>query len=122
MNAHDLLLQGIQYLMEAGIATLVPFVINLLIHKIGLAKFQRDQLVAALIVKSIQETMGPGNGADKKAVVEQVLSNKLKGALTPADINHLIQSAVYDMKQDAAKAQSQAAQAQEQTPAQPEQK
>lgn len=97
MNTHDLILQALQYLIEAGITVLIPFVIRFLLahtSKENLAKYTQ---LAETVVMSIEQTMGAGNGAAKKAAAEAKLAQLLKGALSAEDIDHLIESAVFQM-------------------------
>ncbi|HEX9063211.1 MAG TPA: phage holin, LLH family [Clostridia bacterium] len=62
--------------------------------KIGESNFNKALSYAKTIVLSVEQTMGAGNGAAKKKVVLDLLSQKLSKYLSQEEINHLIESIV----------------------------
>lgn len=95
----EILTAAIQVLF--GILTVV--VIKFMIHKFGLN-------TTNTVVQSIEQQMGGGNGAEKKAMALEVLQKSFLGKFMSADqISHLIESAVFEMNQAKDQALSQPA-------------
>lgn len=93
----DLLMQGLSVLVQIAVLALSGFLIDGLIAKTGQTKFRKLLDYARIGVAAAEQTFGAGNGDQKKAQVEEFLSNKLKGKLSPTEIDKLIEAAVFEM-------------------------
>lgn len=98
MNAQQLLLNGFQDFINAGIAVLVPIVIQYILTKVSKTKLEKNAALALSIVKSLQ-TIGVLD-VDIQNLASEKLSALTKGKLKADDINHLIGSAMYEIKKD----------------------
>lgn len=94
---HDIIIEITTGLVKLGILALIPYVFNFLKAHTTNQKYQFYLQQAQTIVTSIEQVMASSSGSAKKAVVSSLLSSKLKGALSAAEIDHLIESAVYAM-------------------------
>lgn len=98
MNAQQLLLNGFQDFINAGIAVLVPIVIQYILTKVSKTKLEKNAALALSIVKSLQ-TIGVLD-IDIHKLASEKLAALTKGKLKAEDINHLIGSAMYEIMKD----------------------
>lgn len=98
MNVQQLLLNGFQDFINAGIAVLVPIVIQYILTKVSKTKLEKNAALALSIVKSLQ-AIGVLD-VDIQNLASEKLSSLTKGKLKADDINHLIGSAMYEIKKD----------------------
>jgi len=95
----ELVMQGLAVLVQLVVLAVAGFSINFLRVKTGNEKFSKLLGYAKMAVASVEQSMGPGSGTEKKKAVEDFIFSKLGGKLSLPEINHLIESAVYEMKQ-----------------------
>lgn len=98
MNAQQLLINGLQDFIDAGIAVLVPVIIHYVLTKVSKAKLEKNAALAVSIVKSLQ-TIGVLD-VDIQKLASENLAALTKGKLRAEDISHLIGSAMYEIKKD----------------------
>lgn len=96
MTTHNFIMQLMLMFITFMVPIITTFMVKLFNAKLKNEKFKGWVNLANLAVSAIEETMGAGNGADKKKAVELWLANKLKGVSTD-DIDKLIQAAVGEM-------------------------
>jgi len=99
MDVHALVLQLLQALIELGIAVLVPMVIKWVFTKISLGNLVKYKSLAQFAVAAVEQTMKEAHMGEKKAAAEKKLSDLTKGALRPEEIDHLVEDAVFTLKQ-----------------------
>lgn len=99
MDLHQLLLQTLQTLIEVGIAALVPIVIKWVFTKISLDQLVKYKALAQIAVAAVQQTMATADVLAKKDAAVQKLSQLTNGTLKPEEIDHLIEDAVFTLKQ-----------------------
>jgi LL-H family phage holin len=80
----------------AVIATL-GYVINFLDKKIGKDKIEKYYGLAKILVMATEQELGPGNGADKKTEVMNLLKKLTCNKLTDEELSKLIEAAVKEM-------------------------
>lgn len=103
MITHDLIIKALQTVIEVGMAVLVPIVIKYVLSKISENNLVRYMALAEMAVKMVQQTMdGVDNDTKKKAAMDKI-SQLTKGALSADEIEHLLEYAVYEMKNQYAK-------------------
>lgn len=54
-------------------------------------------IYAKIITASVEQTLGSGNGADKKEEARQALKAFTRGKLSEIELEHFIEGAVYEM-------------------------
>lgn len=99
MNANALLFTGLQSLIGAAIAVLVPMLVKFLLSKTTKEDLNKYVQLANIAVLAVQQTIPDANAEDKKQAAVNKLSALTKGALTPDQVDHLIESSVFLMKQ-----------------------
>lgn len=99
MNANQLLINGLQDFIDAGIAVLVPVIIHYVLTKVSKAKLEKNAALALSIVKSLQAVCG--TNIDIQKIASEKFSTLTKGKLSADAISHLIGSAMYEIKRDA---------------------
>jgi hypothetical protein len=95
----DLIMNLLLALVQLAAFALVTVALNFMIGKVGNEKFKSILGYAKILIASVEQTMAPGTGAAKKALVEAALSKKFGGKVTAEEIDHIIEAAVYEIKQ-----------------------
>lgn len=98
METHELIIKGLQALIEVGIAVLVPIVIKYVLTKISRDNLIRYITLAEMVVKTVQQTMGDADNEDKKSTAVDKLSKLTHGSLNSQEIEHLLEAAVFEVK------------------------
>ena len=99
MNYNALLMTTLQSLIGVGIAVLVPVLMKYILSKTSKENLVRYTAMANMVVLSVQQTMGSASLEERKKAAEGKLSTMTKGILNVDDIEQLIESAVFLMKQ-----------------------
>lgn len=98
MDSHELILKGLQALIEVGIAILVPIVIRYVLTKISKDNLIRYITLAEMVVKAVQQTMGDVDNEQKKATAFNKLLELTHGTLSSQEVEHLLEAAVFEVK------------------------
>lgn len=98
MNA--LLMNTIQSLLSLGITALIPFLVKFVLSKTSKENLVKYTQMATIAVLAVEQTMGGAPVEVKKMAAETRLSSMLKGAINPDQIDHLLESSVFLMKQN----------------------
>lgn len=98
----DLIMNLLLALVQLAAFGLATVALNFMISKVGNEKFKSILGYAKILIASVEQTMGPGTGVAKKAMVEAALSKKCGGKITAEEIDHIIEAMVYEIKQAAA--------------------
>lgn len=99
---HQLLLQ----LIEIGITFLVPIVVKFVLTKVQIDKLAQAKAYASIAVAAVEQTMSTADAQAKKDAAIKKLSELTKGALSPEEIDHLVEDAVFNLKQQIAKSEA----------------
>lgn len=101
---NDIIFEIIRAVLVIGIMVVIRYVIPLLKSKINGTELEWIYAWAVKAVKAAEQTVSEsGKGAYKKAIVKDFLvnlANETKLTITDAQIENLIESAVYVMKQE----------------------
>lgn len=73
------------------------YLVKYLSARIGNENLTKYYEWVKIAVQAIEQIMGAGNGAAKKAEVKLYIAKKLGDKVTPEDIDKLIEAAVYEM-------------------------
>lgn len=92
-----IIMQVLTLVIQVIIITLGGFIISYLKSKIGNEKLNQYYLVAKIVVNSIEQTLGSGNGKGKKEEAIQIIKDITKGKLSDPQIEKLIEATVYEM-------------------------
>lgn len=84
-------------IIQLIIAILGGILMNYLRTKIGSEKMNQYAEIAKTVVKATEQTLGSGNGSDKKAESMQMIKQLTKNKLSEEQIDRLIEAAVYEM-------------------------
>lgn len=84
-------------IIQIVITILGGLLMNYLRTKIGIEKMNQYTEIAKTVVKATEQTLGSGNGADKKAESMQIIKHLTKNKLSDDQIERLIEAAVYEM-------------------------
>lgn len=95
----NIIVQVLDYVISVGIAALVPIVIRYILTKTHKENLLKYASMAEIVVKALEQTMGVDSVAKKTAAVSK-LASMTNGKVSSDDINHLIESAVYNLKVD----------------------
>lgn len=90
----------IQSLLSLGVTALIPFLVKFVLSKTSKENLGKYTQMATIAVLAVEQTMGGAPVEVKKMAAEARLSTVLKGALTPEEIDHLLESSVFLMKQN----------------------
>lgn len=93
---NQLLMQGATGILNIVVQILAGILVYF-VTKFVIQKFGKDN--ANIFVQSVEQTMGGGNGANKKALVKQFLQAKLGWLMSSDQIDHLIEATVFEMNQ-----------------------
>jgi len=93
----DLLVQLLIVIVQIAIVTIGGYIINFLKARIGNENFNKYYSLIKNIVMGVEQSLGPGNGPDKKAEVIQLIKKMTDNKLSDEQINSLIESAVFEM-------------------------
>lgn len=93
----DTVVQILIIIIQVVVTILGGLLMNYLRTKIGSEKMSQYAEIAKTIVKATEQTLGSGNGADKKAESMQLVKQLTKNKLSEEQIDRLIEAAVYDM-------------------------
>lgn len=96
MELHDFLYQLVLLVITFAIPVLTTVFVKYYREKGLNEKFKKYKFWTDIAVSAIEQTMGGGNGAQKKREVELWLSSKLKG-VSADEIDKLVQAAVSEM-------------------------
>lgn len=99
LDTHALIMQLLQTAIELGIGVLVPVLVKFVVTKMGTDKLVQAKAYTAIAVAAVQQTMATADAQTKKAAAMQKLADLTKGALKPQDIDHLVEDAVFTLKQ-----------------------
>jgi LL-H family phage holin len=88
-----ILTAGVQLMVMAALG----YGINFLNKKIGKDMMQKYFELAKVLVMAVEQEFGPGNGADKKAEVMNLLKRLTGNKLTDEELSKLIEAAVFEM-------------------------
>jgi len=94
---NDIILNILQYIIQAAIAILVPIVIRFVLTKTSRENLEKYVTIAEFVVKAVEQMYGGGNGSVKKSAAAAKLSEMTNGKLSTDDIYHLIEAAVFEM-------------------------
>ncbi len=72
-------------------------VIQYVREKIGEENFRLMYSLSKTVVTAVEQSIGAGNGADKKQEALQTLRNLTKGKLTEDQLDKMIEAAVFEM-------------------------
>ncbi len=94
----NLVLAVIPIVGALAVRVSIPLV-NYIKARLGETNFNKAWGYAAMIIQSVEQTMGGGNGAAKKKVVVDLLTKNLGKYLTAQEIDHLIEAIVYQFNE-----------------------
>jgi len=100
MDFHTLIFTALQSLIGVAIAVLVPVLVKFILSKTSKENLNKYMSLAALSVQAVQQSMGSASAEEKKKAAEVRLSAMVKGVLSAEEIDHLLESAVFLMKQN----------------------
>jgi len=100
MDFHTLIFTALQSLIGVAIAVLVPVLVKFILSKTSKENLNKYMSLAALSVQAVQQSMGSASAEEKKKAAEVKLSVMVKGVLSAEEIDHLLESAVFLMKQN----------------------
>ena len=101
MDTHAYIVQILQAVIGPAIVTLGPLAGKFLLSKTSAQNLARFGALAKMVVTAVEQTMPDAANEIKKATAASKLAAVTKGVLSEDDVSHLIESAVYDMKQEA---------------------
>lgn len=98
MTVTEFLFQLTLLVVSLAVPIVTTFVVKYLQTKYGNENLKKYLSYAETAVKAAESTfLKPGSGAEKKAVVEKYLSNKIGNILSAEEIDQLIQAAVFEI-------------------------
>jgi hypothetical protein len=89
--------QVLRYAIELIIMCAIGYTIHFLRLKVGADNFGKYLNMARIFVESLEQELGAGMGADKKAEAMQLMRNVTRGKLSDDTISRIIESAVFEM-------------------------
>lgn len=93
----ELIIQILFYAIQLVVLVVLGYVIQFLQTKLGNEKFKKAYNLVKNVVLAIEQTLGSGNGADKKAEAVAIIKKMIGNKLSDDEINILIEAAVKEM-------------------------
>lgn len=93
----NLLYQVLLVVIQVVIVAVGGFLVNYLRAKVGTEKLSKYYDMVKKIVMAVEQSLGPGNGADKKEEAVQLVKNVMGNRMTETQIETFIETAVFEM-------------------------
>jgi LL-H family phage holin len=93
----ELVMQIAIYTIQLFVLIVLSYIISYLKQKLGDEKLKQAYDIVKNVVLAVEQTIGPGKGADKKAEAVAYIKKLVGNTLTDDEINILIEAAVKEM-------------------------
>lgn len=93
----DLIMQIAIYTIQLFVLVVLSYIISYLKQKLGNEKLKQAYDMVKSVVLAVEQTLGPGKGADKRQEAVAYIKKILGNTLSDDEINVLIEAAVKEM-------------------------
>jgi len=93
----ELLINLLLAVLQVVVLVVGGFLVNYLKTKIGVENYNKYYSIVEKVITSVEQTLGPGRGQDKKDEAIQIIKKALGNKLTEEQINMFIEAAVFQM-------------------------